>query len=55
MTFCWHKWSKWEVIQKGPLYSDIGPRSDNPVGNYEMQRRVCEKCGKSQLRRTESA
>jgi hypothetical protein len=59
---CWpwsHKWSKWEVTTSGqmlaradvlglPLHDVI----DKPqvIGYYELQRRICENCGKSQLR-----
>ena len=60
---CWpwnHDWTKWEVIGSGRLASTrdaIGlpihpPEKIIIIGTYEEQRRVCNKCGKSQLRET---
>ena len=58
---CWpwsHQWSKWIVVNSGRvrepkshLLGEIEPVEEwIEVGTFEEQRRVCEKCGKSQLR-----
>jgi hypothetical protein len=57
MTFCWHKWKKWETLDidetgKALVTINTAPSgARSVVGTTEMQRRECEKCGKSQLRR----
>ena len=42
-----HKWSKWEDIQEGDVLSRT---TRNVIGRYIMQQKVCQKCGKKQLR-----
>lgn len=54
MTWCWHRWSKWEPVTRGGLVDDERGSEPVVVGNYEVQRRECEKCGKSQLRMAET-
>lgn len=51
MRWCWHKWGMWEFVKSGRILEEEGDYI--PIGIYEIQRRVCEKCGKSQLRRAE--
>ena len=52
-SLCWpwsHDWTKWETTEKG-IMQRIRPGFDPiTVGVYEYQRRVCTKCGQSQLR-----
>lgn len=47
--FQWHKWGKWEDIERGEItkWSSITQR-DIVVGNYTLQQRVCGQCGKKQ-------
>jgi len=53
-----HDWTKWTTTERGelhnPLISGAGYRSESSfsTGRYEMQRRECIVCGKSQLRET---
>lgn len=55
---CWpwnHAWSKWQTIEQGKLMRTLVPgltKADEgtPIGTCEYQRRVCETCGKAQLR-----
>jgi hypothetical protein len=57
---CWpwkHKWTKWKATQVGELLerdsiNGVQLESRHPTGRYEIQRRECEVCGKSQLRGT---
>ena len=57
---CWHKWSKWKVIGEGALRAEYDAFTGRkfaegekfPSGRFERQRRECEKCGKSRLRKT---
>lgn len=46
---CPHLWSQWKVFQKGDLLT-----LDGSVGGfYIMQRRVCDMCGESQIKKEE--
>ena len=61
---CWwyrHYWEKWTVIEKGKRVAredSLGLPMDGKtpifVGSYEIQRRECVLCGKSQLRKVHS-
>lgn len=47
--FCWHRWSRWEVVREGP----VGQRVDGllrAIGYFKTQERTCAKCGKLQMR-----
>ena len=49
MTASWHFlhiWSSWKDIERG----EIAVQGTQGVGNYLIQERVCEMCGKKQLR-----
>lgn len=54
MSCFWsHKWGKWEAYQE-PMYSTLivrgpcaGQKIDNRLGDFR-QKRVCERCGKTQ-------
>jgi hypothetical protein len=54
-NYCWpwsHEWTKWKTIETGHL--DIRDETGKPLfvtGNFEIQHRVCETCGMSQLRK----
>lgn len=52
--WCWHKWTKWKPIECGDVLGFIRNADGTlpVVGKYEMQRRECELCGKSQIRET---
>lgn len=61
---CWpwtHVWTKWDVIERGvlqklvdplglPIHEEFGEHTP-VVGYYELQRRECSECHKSQLRK----
>jgi hypothetical protein len=59
--FCWHKWTKWEANGHGVIRKALDNLTERvldekeryDIGYFEQQRRVCEKCGKSELRRAE--
>lgn len=64
---CWpwlwcHSWSKWTAISAGKtsalvdgLGLPIHEKEARPIiGAFEIQRRECAVCGKSQLRQTET-
>jgi len=46
-----HNWTKWTTTERGTGYRS---ESSFSIGRYEMQRRECIVCGKSQLRETMS-
>jgi hypothetical protein len=49
-----HQWGKWECYAEEPLYerSITDPKNETRVvGRVLYQKRVCEKCGLSQLRK----
>lgn len=51
-----HKWTKWKVIEKGEIFKTY--RFINKtlkIGNYLIQQRECEDCGKIQLKEEESS
>ena len=41
--WCEHEWTAWKIIEEG----EITYMKSN-VGNYFIQRRSCNKCGKSE-------
>jgi hypothetical protein len=56
---CWHKWNKWETTKQGDIqvYYPKGfgyPENPLTMGIYAYQERICEKCGKKQIRRIET-
>ena len=61
MMACWfgHSWNPWQKIGEGILHMEINPLTGEKLkdgenyqrGVFEYQRRTCEICGKSQLRR----
>jgi hypothetical protein len=59
---CWHKWEKWKVVGAGDVREAWDELTCKPLpedqryvtGHFEVQRRECEKCGKSQLREVQS-
>lgn len=44
----WHKFSKWEAVDTGPLFD----RYDREVGTFLKQARICEICGWRQIKDT---
>ena len=42
---CWHKWSKWELIDKSIGYNIFG----HCLGIFYTQTRHCIKCYKTQI------
>lgn len=42
-----HKWLKWATTSRGEI---IAVPNHNPVGTFEVQRRECALCGKSEIR-----
>lgn len=49
-----HNWKKWEVVKSGYghfVFSTLVNDDDMDLKYYEDQRRECEACGKSQVRR----
>lgn len=62
---CWpwmHRWTKWEVTEKGNLRSmrdALGLpiadwRKEPIIGHYILQQRSCERCGKMQIREVQT-
>lgn len=51
---CWHKWTKWVITNQGPITSTslVSGRTLN-VGTLIIQKRVCEKCGYTQIDKQE--
>jgi hypothetical protein len=55
-NWCWpwsHEWTKWETIETGCV-SVVDRITTKPLaitGSFEKQRRVCENCGMSDLRK----
>lgn len=43
-----HKWSKWIMSEAGSV---LDPWDGHKIGTFEIQRRECLNCGKSQLRK----
>lgn len=50
---CRHEWSKWADIREGKVvrkYTNFDQATSKEVkGQYIVQRRECEKCGRKQL------
>jgi len=46
-----HDWGKWATIEQGPVV--IGA-SSSAIGNYLLQKRTCNICGKEQLEMNKS-
>lgn len=54
MSWCWHKWSKWEDKSTTDIYTHFKPyNTDNRVLTERalIQVRVCSRCGMTQYRR----
>lgn len=58
MSFCWHKWSKWEWIQSGGglvklinVYDSGDMKEALPIAQFYVQRRACAKCCLEQFKR----
>lgn len=49
--FC--EWGEWQVIEEGKHYLDVAKQM--PCDNYEVQRRECKWCKKSQLRKVSTS
>jgi len=49
---CWHKYTKWVTVEEGRVYTKSAIFSDQPrvTGNYLVQKKTCEKCGKVKMR-----
>jgi len=59
MPWCWHRWKKWELMESGYLRAEYDAFTGQHFEDHEKfvngkffrQQRVCEKCGKLQVRR----
>jgi hypothetical protein len=56
---CWiHKWEMWQTIETGKVKDILkfinGKTLTQNEGRYDIQRRTCRLCGKTQLREVRS-
>lgn len=52
MSWCWHKWSKWEDHKINVSYaSGDNPNTQLPIKRILVQRKICLKCEMKRFRR----